>query len=612
MIRNKNIICISSIDWEFNWQGHQEIMSTLARNGNRVLFIENTGIRSVALRDLPRLKRRIINWHRSIKGFRRIADNLYLYSPLVLPFPYSRIARLINRYLFVVPIKRWMKAAGFYEPVIWTFLPTGTALDIINNIDTKAVIYYCIADFYELAGSSRKVQKTENELIRKSDLIFVQGELLAARCRRLNDNVHIFPFGVRIETFDALRLNPAPPPGDIKMIRKPVIGYIGGIHRHIDFGLIKFIAQRHPEWSIVLIGPVQTDISLIRGLPNVFFLDKKEFPDLPKYINEFDVSIIPYVISEYTETVFPTKLNECHAMGKPVVSTDLPEVAKFNLENGNLVLVGRNREEFSASILKAIEEDNPSDRQRRIASARKNSWANRIEEMSDLLEKKLEAGIQGPLNWQEKFLRFYKVTKRKVAVCCAAVLCLYLLLFHTPLIWFIAAPLKITERPQAADCIVVFAAGTGESGKAGQGYEERVGYAIRLYKEGYAGRLLFSSGYKYHFNEPQMMKILAVSLGVPEEAIILEEESKNTFDNVRFSAAIMKKHKWHSALLVSSPYHMRRASLIFRNFDDLEIHYTPIPANLFYDRSRGVKPRHIRGILHEYLAIIYYKLKGYI
>ena len=46
MIHNKNIICVSSIDWDFVWQGHQEIMNTFACHGNRVLFIENTGIRA--------------------------------------------------------------------------------------------------------------------------------------------------------------------------------------------------------------------------------------------------------------------------------------------------------------------------------------------------------------------------------------------------------------------------------------------------------------------------------------------------------------------------------------------------------------------------------------
>ena len=81
MLRGQDIVCISSIDWDFIWQGHQEIMSTLAAHGNRVLFIENTGVRAPTLQDLPRLKRRLVNWWRSTRGFRKEKENLYLYSP---------------------------------------------------------------------------------------------------------------------------------------------------------------------------------------------------------------------------------------------------------------------------------------------------------------------------------------------------------------------------------------------------------------------------------------------------------------------------------------------------------------------------------------------------
>jgi hypothetical protein len=61
MLKNENIICISSIDWDFIWQGHQEIMSALAKNGNRVLFIENTGVRAPRLKDSSRIRNRVKN-----------------------------------------------------------------------------------------------------------------------------------------------------------------------------------------------------------------------------------------------------------------------------------------------------------------------------------------------------------------------------------------------------------------------------------------------------------------------------------------------------------------------------------------------------------------------
>src|SRR6185436_17143199 len=65
MKRGSDILCVSSIDWDFIWQGHQEIMSTLAADGHRVLFIENTGVRPPSMRDLPRVRQRLVNWWRS-------------------------------------------------------------------------------------------------------------------------------------------------------------------------------------------------------------------------------------------------------------------------------------------------------------------------------------------------------------------------------------------------------------------------------------------------------------------------------------------------------------------------------------------------------------------
>ena len=115
MPRPADIICISSIDWDFIWQGHQEIMSTLASQGHRVLFIENTGVRAPKVRDLPRLRHRLRNWWRGTKGFREERPNLVVYSPIVLPLPYSHVARWINRWLLLRSLRRWMRVTEFHR-----------------------------------------------------------------------------------------------------------------------------------------------------------------------------------------------------------------------------------------------------------------------------------------------------------------------------------------------------------------------------------------------------------------------------------------------------------------------------------------------------------------
>jgi uncharacterized SAM-binding protein YcdF (DUF218 family) len=230
--------------------------------------------------------------------------------------------------------------------------------------------------------------------------------------------------------------------------------------------------------------------------------------------------------------------------------------------------------------------------------------------MTDALERRRS---ENGMVWKEELIAFYRKARRKAAMLFVTALAAYLLIFYTPLIWYAAAPLKISEPPAKADVIVVFAGGAGESGKQGQGYEERVEYAVELYKKGYAGHLIFSSGYTYTIKEVDIMKALAVSMGVPASAITLENKSGYTYEFVRNTGEIMDRNGWKSALLVSSPYHMRRASLVYKKSGSgLKITCTPIPDSMFYRHRIGASARQVNGIIHEYASIVYYWWKGYI
>ncbi len=614
MIKNENIICISSIDWDFVWQGHQEIMATFARNGNRVLFIENTGVRMPGIRDVSRLKHRIVNWLRGVKGIRKEMENLYVYSPLVLPFPYSRIARWINKHLMLPVIEKWMRVMGFSSPIVWTFLPTGTALELVNGLNSKLIAYYCIADFAEIVKHPHRIDRTEKELLGKADIVFAQGTEIKERCNKCS-NVHIFPFGVNTNIFKKIdtgsKKNVA---HDIKNLKRPVFGYIGGIHKHMDFSLLRYLAEQNPDSSIVLVGPIQTDILAIRRVKNIFLLGKKRHVDLPYYVSEFDACLIPYSRNDYTATVYPTKLNEYFAMGKPVVSTDLTEIKRLDDKHEGIIYTGSDHEGFNKAMHRALKEDSNVLKARRRAVAKENSWENRIEEMSDLIEKKIrEKELTRESEWKESLIYFCKIARRKILKFSAICLLLYLFFFKTSFVWFLANPLKLSEVPKKADAIVVFGGGVGETGSPGKSTIERARYASELYHEGYADKIIFSSGYTYIYNDAENMKILAFSMGVPLGDIILEQGANSTYENVLLSKKILDGHNWDSILLVSSPYHMRRAQLVFNKWDrERKVIFSPVEKSEFYDRQRGVTIEQIRAIMHEYLGVLYYWFRGYI
>ena len=610
ILRGRDIVCISSIDWNFIWQGHQEIMATLAANGNRVLFVENTGVRRPCLRDLPRLRERVRNWWRGTKGFRLERENLFVYSPLLLPFPYSWFVRRVNRSLLVRALQRWMRAARFGRPIVWTFLPTPLVREVIPHLDPLATVYYCIDDFASSSRAARRITRSEEQLFSEMDLVFVTSEKLRTRASKFSNRVHLFPFGVSFKKFERVRLASGEIPADLAALKRPVVGYVGGVHQWIDFELLTSTARRMPDASFALVGPLQIEADPAEGAPNVHVFGKRAHDDIPRYIKGFDVGIVPYVLSEYTENVYPTKLNEYLAMGIPVVATDLPEIRRFNAEHGGSVAVAANTEQFAAAIARALV---PSDgeRVRRIDVAKENSWDARIAKMSALIDDAVERNRSRREPWEATLRRVYRHARGRVVGASLAVALAYLLVFHTLLLWSVAEPLRVTAAPEAADAVVVLAGGMGESGQAGGGYQERVKTAVEMYQKGLAPRMIFVSGYVFAFREAEIMRDLALSLGVPAASIVLETNASNTYESVLSVRATLQQRQWHRILLVSSPYHMRRALLVWaKQAPDVHVVPTPVAQSQFYTHGRSASLEQVRGIIQEYLALSYYWYKG--
>jgi uncharacterized SAM-binding protein YcdF (DUF218 family)/glycosyltransferase involved in cell wall biosynthesis len=609
----RDVVCLSSIDWDFIWQGHQEIMSTLAAEGHRVLFVENTGVRAPRVRDLPRLRQRVRNWWRGTKGFREDRPNLFVYSPLLLPLPYSRAARWVNRFLLARALRRWMRATGFYRPIVWTFLPTPIALDLIHDLDPELTIYYCIDDLAASSPGASRIVPSELRLFKEADLVFVTSEKLRERAARVSDRVHLFPFGVSFERFDRVRQAHDPMPADLAALKRPVIGYLGGLHQWVDQELIVAVASRMPDATFALVGPAQTDVRALERCPNIRLLGQQPHEAVPRYVKGFDVGIVPYRVAEYTLNVYPTKLNEYLVMGIPVVATDLPEIRRFNVEHGDVVEVTADADAFAAGIRRALNASSAQEVERRLAAAHANSWHSRIAAMNRLIEAAIETGAAPPRRWDETLRRVYLEARSHVAQLLLALVAAYLLVFHTNLAWWVAAPLRVTAPLAPADAIVVFAGGVGESGKAGGGAEERLQRAVDLYKTGDARHVVLSSGYVYSYPEAEVMRMLAVGQGVPPDAIVVENRSTNTYQNVAFVHEILRERGWTSVLLVSSPYHMRRALLVWHKLAP-EVRVIPAPPSRsqFYDHAQGASFDQVRAILHEYLAILDYWRRDWI
>jgi uncharacterized SAM-binding protein YcdF (DUF218 family)/glycosyltransferase involved in cell wall biosynthesis len=622
MITNEDIICFSSIDWDFNWQGHQEIMHRLATGGNRVLFIENTGVRSPRLSDYPRLVKRIRNWRRGYKGFRLQEKNLYVFSPLLLPFPHSRLARWLNKRLFLRLLNSWCKSQRYSNPIIYSFLPSALTLEVIKSLPYKLLIYYCIDSFEHSSVRASRIRASEKRMIRLADLVFVTSELLREHCLAGNKEVHKFPFTVDYETFEKVRESRTEClPEDLKAIPPVRIGYIGGLHRWLDQELVSRLSGLLPEVNFVFVGPEQEQMHLLRNLPNVHLLGGKAHDLLPCYLRYFELGLIPYLKTEYTDNVYPTKLNEYLAMGLPVVSTPIREVELFAQQHPAMVDLGEDAEAFAAYIRNRLAAAGSSEekkaRQTRIELARNNSWALRMEKMSELIQNKIDTLKTGDeLSWRERLASVYAAYRKRSLAVIAGLFLLFIVTYWTPLIYFLGSPLRIEEPPARSDVILVFGGGVGESGKPGTSTFERAHYAARLYHEGLAPKVIFSSGYQqFKRKDSEDMQKYALAEGIDAKAIIIEDKAANNYQNVTNCLDLMTGHGLTSALVVSGQYNMLRTKLLFDrqlNFypesgiTQESLHLTPVAENIFFHPQDGSRLEQLKAILHEYAAIVYY------
>jgi uncharacterized SAM-binding protein YcdF (DUF218 family) len=68
------------------------------------------------------------------------------------------------------------------------------------------------------------------------------------------------------------------------------------------------------------------------------------------------------------------------------------------------------------------------------------------------------------------------------------------------------------------------------------------------------------------FVEARVMADYAVTQGVPRDAIVVEDKAKDTIQNIWYSHILMDANGWHSAEVISSPYHLPRTAMILQHY----------------------------------------------
>ena len=381
MLEGCDIICFSH-DWDGDPLSKKHIMLGLAQK-NRILWVNSIGNRNptVSGRDLKRIIKKLLEF---LGGYRTVGHNMYAYTPIVIPFHGSTVARWINRRLLRWSLRFVCRRLGFNQPITWTFAPSSS--EVVGSLGERLVVYHCVDEFSEFTGTNKAtILELERCLLEKADLVIVSSGPLYESKRCSNPKTFLVTHGVEVDHFRKACDPETPVPEDIGSLPRPVVGFFGLIADWVDIELIRFLAVSRPNWSLVLIGKSDTSLSRLQGLANVHLLGRRDYRALPGYCKGFDVAILPFVVNTLTLAANPLKLREYLAAGLPVVATPLPEVEKFE----GLVSIGRSPEQFLERI-QALLDGGRTGSQLAISEAMDcESWDQKIEVMSQIVNNAL-------------------------------------------------------------------------------------------------------------------------------------------------------------------------------------------------------------------------------
>lgn len=358
------VLCFSHLRWNFVYQRPQHLLTRCLKHGP-VHFWEEPVFEDCQASHLQR----------SVTE-----TGVHVLTP-VLPHgigderALSAQRSLLNAYLTEQKLDRYV--AWYYTPM---------AMRFTAHLTPEVIVYDCMDELSAFQGAPPELIQMEQRLFARADVVFSGGASLYASKKTQHANVHLFPSSIDREHFAAAR-SPQPDPADQAGILHPRVGFYGVLDERLDRDLLRDVAAAQPDWNFVLIGPVVKirEEDLPRAA-NIYYLGQKSYADLPQYLANWEVAMLPFAQNASTRFISPTKTPEYLAAGRPAVSTPIQDVVKPYGDQG-LVKIATNPAEFGKAIVAAFQERTPA----WLASVDRflagNSWDKTFEGMWKQVEQ---------------------------------------------------------------------------------------------------------------------------------------------------------------------------------------------------------------------------------
>ncbi len=394
MIKNRDIIVYGLQAWDYNIASTCKYTAIEMSKNNRVLYVNPPLQRSSALfhKNEPDVQKRLKINRGEADDLVQQSDSLWVLYPktIIESINWIRSAALFN-YFNKINDKRYarevLKAVDrldFKNYILFNDNSMITGYYFKEMLKPDVFVYLLRDAVIHVAYHKRHGTRLQPLIIQKADIAVTNSDYFADYARETNPNSFMIGQGVDLERFsdpdDAIQI-----PAEFEGVPKPIIGYVGFLTSiRLDIEALVYIAEQRPDWSLVLVGPEDEAFlnSKLHQLDNVYFWGKKDPDQLAAYIKGFDVALNPQIVNIITDINYPLKIDEYLAMGKPTVATKTTFMAYFK----DHTYLPSSKEEYVVEIEKALKEDSPELRKKRMEYAGEHTWENFVKKIYDYIE----------------------------------------------------------------------------------------------------------------------------------------------------------------------------------------------------------------------------------